>query len=110
MHRVILGLIPEDKKEVDHGNRNTLDNRRRNLRGCTHRQNMMNRKKDVGATSRYKGVSWSKERKKWVSQITIGKKCKSLGRFAIEELAALAYDIAATYEYGEFANLNFPSA
>lgn len=42
MHRVIMDLPMG--KEVDHINRNPLDNRRDNLRIVTHRQNHLNRR------------------------------------------------------------------
>ena len=50
---------------VDHINHNTLDNRKCNLRLCTHQQNMFNRKKRKNTTSKYKGVVWYRTYKKW---------------------------------------------
>lgn len=46
MNRYILGLEYGDKRQGDHINGNTLDNRKKNLRVATHLQNMMN-KKDI---------------------------------------------------------------
>jgi len=43
MHRELMGLIPGDSSWIDHINHNTLDNRRKNLRICTPRQNAENR-------------------------------------------------------------------
>ena len=43
MHRLILGIPRGDKRQVDHINRNGLDNRRCNIRVATHSQNMHNR-------------------------------------------------------------------
>lgn len=42
MHREILGLKYGNKFEADHINHNTLDNRRKNLRKCTHQENLCN--------------------------------------------------------------------
>ncbi len=69
MHRLILGLERGDKREGDHRNHNTLDNRRSNLRICTQQQNLTNQKPRSNGTSKYKGVTWDKHRKKWYAQI-----------------------------------------
>jgi hypothetical protein len=42
LHREVLGLIKDDGMEADHINRDTLDNRRSNLRAVTHAQNVQN--------------------------------------------------------------------
>lgn len=42
MHRLLMGCARGDQREVDHHNRNRLDNRRSNLRFCTHAENMAN--------------------------------------------------------------------
>lgn len=44
MHRQILGLERGDGKQVDHKDHNTLDNRRRNMRVCTVRENAENQR------------------------------------------------------------------
>lgn len=44
MHRRILGVSPDDGRQVDHFNHNTLDNRRHNLRIVTNRENSENRR------------------------------------------------------------------
>ncbi len=105
MHRVVVDC-PENM-EVDHINRNRLDNRRENLRICTHSQNGMN--KDVVASNKsgFKGVSWHTRSKKWVAQIQLNKTRKHLGYYETPEAAAFAYDEAAIKNYGEFAVLNF---
>lgn len=61
MHRMILGLKLHDGKQVDHINGNGLDNRRCNLRICTHSQNHMNRQSHKHSSSKYKGVYWDKQ-------------------------------------------------
>ena len=45
-------------------------------------------------SSKYKGVSWQKDRNKWVSRIKINGKQKNLGSFTSEEDAADAYQKA----------------
>lgn len=63
LHRLLLNAEPEQK--VDHVNGNTLDNRRSNLRICTTSQNSQNSKKRSGGSSRFKGVHWRDDAKKW---------------------------------------------
>lgn len=104
MHNQILGL-----KGIDHKNGNGLDNQRSNLRSCTNQQNQMNRRSQKGSSSNYKGVSWHKRAKKWMSQICISGKHIYIGIFTSEIQAALAYDSEAIKLCGEFAKLNFPN-
>jgi hypothetical protein len=104
MHRFIMDA-PEGM-EVDHINGDKLDNRRCNLRICTHQQNTCSRHRSTKKSSKYQGVSWNKEHKKWVAQIGINGKRINLGRFLLEEDAARAFDKAAKELHGEFARLN----
>jgi len=106
MAREILGLKYKDKRQADHQNHNTLDNRQDNLRICTAQQNHMNRKSLPNSSSRFKGVSWHKLAKKWSAQIFVNKKLRFLGYFDVEIFAALAYNVAARKYFGEFACLN----
>ena len=105
MHRVILGLLP-GKPDVDHHNHDRLDNRRSNLRVATRSQNNANQRKRTGTVSRFKGVWWIADRKKWGAQICVNGKHHRIGRFATEEEAAQAYNRAALAAWGEFALLN----
>lgn len=93
--------------EVDHINRNKLDNRRENLRIVTHQQNNFNRGSEKQSTSVYKGVNFLPKRQSWRAQIGKDYKQTQIGEFKKERWAAMAYDIAAKDLYGEYANLNF---
>jgi hypothetical protein len=108
MHREIMGLKHGDKREVDHHNHDDLDNQDHNLRICTRRENVYNTRKQKRKTSsRYKGVSWNKQRDNWRVRITVNGKEIHLGFYHNEINAAKAYDEAAKKYYGEFACGNF---
>jgi hypothetical protein len=68
----------------------------------------MNRGRPCDNTSGFKGVTWSKNRNKWVSQIGFNKKLRYLGQFFCIVKAARAYDSEARKLFGEFARPNFP--
>jgi len=104
MHRLILDA--PDSVEVDHINGDGLDNRRENLRLCSHAQNSRNRAKIPGRSSRFKGVSLHKPNGRWRSRIMMEGRMVCLGNYATEQEAAAAYDAAATSLHGEFASTN----
>lgn len=104
LHRAIVKApkgIP-----VDHINRDSLDNRRSNLRLATTSQNGANRSANAGR--RFKGVTFDKSCGLWRAQIQPGGRGRTIGRFKTEEEAARAYDDVALELWGDFANLNFP--
>lgn len=90
--------------EVDHENRDPLDNRWANLREATRSQNNFNVGLKRHNTSGIKGVSWDKSRLRWKAQISINSKHLCLGRFETKEAAAAAYQTAAQQHFGEFAS------
>jgi len=106
MHRIVaqtpIGLV------CDHINGCGLDNRKKNLRNCTIRQNNFNSRPSRFGRSRYKGVHYNKRAKKWVSAIKINSKRYYLGYFEDERAAALEYDEKARELFGRHAFLNFP--
>ena len=104
MHRFILKS--PCKIEVDHINGNSLNNQKVNLRLVTRSQNMMNRISNKNSSSKYKGVSWYRQNKKWMSQIMFNKKQHYLGLFNSEKDAAKAYNKSAEELFGEYAKLN----
>jgi hypothetical protein len=109
MHREILD--PPDHLYVDHINHDGLDNRKANLRTATPCQNSYNRIHFTkNPSSKYKGVSWNKHKKKWSVQIRYDGKSKFIGFFDNEIEAAKAYDRVAKEYHKEFAVLNFPES
>lgn len=107
MARAIMGA--PSGLEVDHINGDPLDNRKANLRIATHKQNGRNRKQ-LGGTSRYKGVCWDSRRRKWKASIGLDCGLVNIGRYDNEVDAARAYDRHAMRLYGEYARPNFEAA
>lgn len=105
MHRQIYGEVPNGS-EIDHINRDKLDNRRCNLRVASHSQNNCNKPIPISNKSGAKGVIWHKAAKKFQAQICLNKKAKYLGLFPTIEAATTAYNSAAIKFHGEFAQLN----
>lgn len=102
MHRLITGM---GSGEIDHINRNGLDNRLCNLRTATKKQNSYNRvrKNKFG----YRGVYQAKDTPRFSFQIQIdGKKVRKHG-FETPEQAARAYDEMSKELHGEFGIRNF---
>lgn len=104
---VILGIETNRKIHIDHINRNTLDNRKENLRACTPSQNLFNRGKNSNNKSGFKGVSWNKEKKKWIVRITKpGGRQAHVGYFNSKIEGAKAFNEAALKYHKEYACLN----
>ena len=107
MHRWLLEA-PKGR-QVDHINRDGLDNRRANLRLCNQSQNNANAQRLLGRSG-LRGVYWDSQYQKWAAAIWINGKERRLGRFADKFHAARIRDAAAKEAYGEFATLNFPES
>jgi HNH endonuclease len=101
MHAVIAGT-PAGLC-TDHIDGNGLNNRRSNLRICTHAQNQQNRITKSGENP-YKGVQ--KNKHLWQARIWLDGGNRHLGLFTTPEEAALAYNAAAIKHFGEYASLN----
>lgn len=117
MHRKIMGLERGDKRQVDHINGNGLDNRKENLRICTHIENCRNSRKSKRGASMFKGVSLRAPNKwkawkgydgpVWYARVYAEGITYSAGYHKSEEAAARAYDAKARELFGEFARTNF---
>ena len=108
LHRFLMQ--PPPSCDVDHISGDKMDNRRCNLRICSHQQNMYNQKMRNTNTSGYYGVSLLKSVGRYEAYIhNCGKKIY-LGLFSSAEEAACARDKAAYRLYGRFAKLNFPNS
>lgn len=95
VHRLIaitfLGCNENDF--IDHINSIKTDNNVLNLRICTKRENssFTNTKKWANKTSKYIGVCYCKQTKKWKAAIAYDGKQRQIGRFSTQELAHEAY-------------------
>lgn len=94
MHRIVL----EAKKgqEVDHINRDKLDNRRTNLRIVSHHENTLNRERGLG-------ISFDQDRNKWRARLKFKNKEVHLGRFDTRENAIAARKEGAVKYFGQYA-------
>lgn len=92
--KALMDVAPRDSRQVDHINRDRLDNRRSNLRVCTHAQNHQNVPGHPRSTSRFRGVSWDSARQRWAAYVMLAGRTHHLGRFERETEAA---EVAAAF-------------
>lgn len=83
--------IKNNRYDVDHIDGNPLNNKKSNLRACSHKNNIRNRKNlNKNNKSGVRGVGWDKFRNKWVAQLMFNKKHIFLGRFDDKNDAIIA--------------------
>ncbi len=91
-HRLIwlwwYGYLPEH--DIDHINRNRLDNRINNLREVSRQCNLRNCVVSKRNSSGIIGVCWDRDRKKWQAKIEVAGVVNFLGRFDTLTGAAIA--------------------
>lgn len=104
MHRLIIDTEYEHIDHI-HGRDTRNDNRRSNLRPCTHSENLCNRGLDTNNTTGAKGVYKTKSGR-YAAAITKDGQQFHLGTFDTIKEAADAYDKMAINLHGEFAFLN----
>lgn len=88
MHRVVTECYAW--LEVDHINRDRLDNRLVNLRTVTRSENMKNKRRYSNNKSGATGVWFDRKMNKWVAYVCHDKRMTFLGRFDSMEAAAKA--------------------
>lgn len=100
---MVYGKWPDS--EIDHKDRNVLNDCLDNLRESDRAQNTWNRSVKRGSSSKFIGVT--KHAKRWVARLWIRRKLIRIGSYESEIEAAVAYDNAARELRGEFAVTNF---
>lgn len=100
--------IAEAGKQVDHRDRDRLNNRLENLRAASPQQQQWNTSKHRGCSSIYKGIYWNKAKRRWRALIMVAGRQRLLGSFQSETAAADAYAVAAREHFGEFAGATTP--
>lgn len=104
MHRLLLGLSNHTKsEEVDHKNHDRSDNRKQNLRVCTHQENMYNRVTPSNNTSGHIGVSYNRRNGKYRAYIGCYGKTISLGEYNTIQEAIESREDAEKKYFGKFA-------
>ncbi len=95
-HRIIwllhFGYLPEG--QIDHINRNRIDNRICNMREVSALCNTRNSGIGINNTSGVVGVHWRKDISKWEAKVTVNYRGKSLGVFSVLS-EAVAHRLAA---------------
>lgn len=89
LHREVAGCTRGDGFDVDHWDRDGLNNRRSNLRVASHALNGQNLPRGRG-TSAHRGVCWHTRKAKWMAYTAVDGKRVHLGYFDDEEGAAAA--------------------
>lgn len=93
MHRIIM-KAPKHL-QVDHIDRNGLNNQKSNLRLVSNAQNAQNTRAHIDSKSGIRGVSWESSRRKWSVTITVDYKTIRVGRYQNIEEAIAARDAAS---------------
>lgn len=103
IRKFMHNFIMPDAHMLDHINGNKNDNRKSNLRETNHSTNAMNCRIWSHNKSGVTGVSFAKEKNRWIAQITVNQKSKIIGRFKDFTEAVKARLMAEQEHFGEFA-------
>jgi hypothetical protein len=102
-HRLVMQCSDNDDIVVDHINHNALDNRKKNLRRCSQQKNSCNHKISATNTSGVTGVSYDKQRNKWIAYLTYKGEHMNLGRYDVFEDAVNARKNAEERYFREYS-------
>ena len=102
LHRYIMN-IDNSNLLVDHISRDTLDNRKSNLRICTYQQNSFNKSIRIDNTSGITGISFHNINKKWRAKIKYNNLTIHLGYFEDINEALINRRVAEEILFGEYS-------
>lgn len=92
--------------EIDHINLDVLDNRRENIRYCTHQQNQMNQPLQRNNKSGVSGVSFYPARNKYRARIKVKQQEIHLGYYNTLEEATMARNVGMQCMFGAYGRYN----
>lgn len=101
LHRLIMNA--EKGEYIDHIDRNTFNNCKRNLRKCSNAENARNQRINKNNNSGFTGVYWSKKDESWYAQITVDGQKIHLGYCKTFEEAIYKRLLAESKYFKEFA-------
>jgi len=107
--------MPPVKMHIDHEDGDKTNDRIENLKELTHQQNNAKMKKNKNGSSKYRGVNFRKDKKKFIARVCKCGKRYSFGSYGDEKEAAVARDRGMIKLYakemretGFLPPLNFP--
>lgn len=101
LHRFLMNA--PSNAQVDHIDRDRSNNRKQNLRVCSHRENSRNQDIRKDNTSGFPGVIWSKRDERWVARINYNGRLIHIGNFVNFEGAVSARIEAERRYFKDFA-------
>ena len=107
MHKIVLekqlNKTLSNENDIDHISRKRLDNRKNNLRLCSHADNVKNGSLRSDNTSGVTGVIYNSSKHRWEARLQCNNKIIRLGRYKTKEEAIKARLQAEKEYFGEFA-------
>jgi hypothetical protein len=97
----IHGVDPGENN-IDHVDRNKLNNAATNLRLASYSENARNQGVRTGHPTGTMGVNWNKAKKRWQANISVNGKRVNLGRYKTFEEAVAARREGEIVYFGEF--------
>lgn len=101
MHREIMGF---PNSHIDHVNRNSFDNRKRNLRLCSCGQNRVNSKLNKNNHSGHRNIYWTQQTGRWRAVLNSNRQKIHLGYFLNFSDAVQAVERKSKEIHGDFFN------